>query len=194
MVSIIRRNWSLAQVVGLLTSSDCDARKVSAMVLGFIGSCNCLCDLASQLHHPDSMVWQMAEHAMWSIWLRAGNEKANAHLSCGMNHLEKRCFQHAIDEFSLAITADPKFAEAFNQRAMAYYLLEDYEQCEADCRMAVQLMPLHFGAWAGLGHCQASLGDIRGSVASYRRAYEINPHLECVKELLDELGSKLDCG
>lgn len=136
------------------------------------------------------MVWQMAEHAMWSIWLRAGNERANAHLATGMAHLEKRRFQHAINEFSMAIAADPKFAEAFNQRAMAYYLLEDYEQCQADCRTAVELMPLHFGAWAGLGHCQASLGDIEGAIKSYRRAHEINPHLDCVKELLSELESK----
>ncbi|HQY87246.1 MAG TPA: hypothetical protein PK402_01220 [Tepidisphaeraceae bacterium] len=190
MVTTIKRNWTLAEVIGLLNSPDCDARKVSALVLGLIGTCNCVRDLARQLHHDDPMVWKMAEHAMWSIWLRAGNEVANEHLTKGMAHLEKKQYQHAINEFSLAIAADPKFAEAFNQRAMAYYLLEDYEQCQADCRTAVTLMPLHFGAWAGLGHCQAGLGDIQGAILSYRKAYAINPHLECVHELLTELQSE----
>ncbi len=187
LISLVRQHWSVDHLTQLLSGPSDDARKLSALVLSLIGDDSSLHELAQQLHHPDPVVCQIAEHAMWSIWLRSGNECANSHIARGTHLLEKQDIEGAIKQFSLAIAADPKFAEAFNQRAMAYYLLERVEESMADCRTAVALAPLHFGAWAGLGHCHASLGDPRAALHAYRRAKQINPNLECVDDLLHEL-------
>jgi cytochrome c-type biogenesis protein CcmH/NrfG len=57
----------------------------------------------------------------------------------------------------------------------------------ADCQQAVERMPCHFGAWAGLGHGHAHLGQTCDAIRCYRRALQINPHLECIAEAVKEL-------
>jgi tetratricopeptide (TPR) repeat protein len=52
-------------------------------------------------------------------------------------------------------------------------------------------MPCHFGAWAGMGHGYAQLGKIRCAIDCYEKALEINPHLECARQMVEEL--KREC-
>jgi tetratricopeptide (TPR) repeat protein len=190
LIHTVQRNWTLSQVAHLLECKCDDARKLSALVLGLIGTGSCIDQLSRQLHHADPMVQQMAEHAMWSIWIRSGNEQANGHLASGMSLLEKKDVDGAIKAFSRAIAADLDFAEAYNQRAMAYYLREQFEQALADCRAAVKLCPMHFGAWAGLGHCHGALGEAGKAIECYQRARQINPQMECLDELISALETR----
>lgn len=171
----------------LLSSNHADAPKVAALALALVGGRCCIEALAKQLHHPDVVVNQMAEHALWSIWFRLGTPDANHHLCHGTLALNRRDFDHACCHFSKAVQIDPTFAEAYNQRAIAAYLQEKYESSMHDCRQTTKLMPCHFGAWSGLGHCQAHLGDVKSAIHSYERALEINPRLECVGEALNTL-------
>jgi tetratricopeptide (TPR) repeat protein len=187
VINAIRRNWTMSQVVELLDSDDCDAQKVAALVLGLLGTDSCLAALARQLRHPDRMVGQMAEHAMWSIWVRAGNDEAKCLFARGSIAFSNRDLEEALCKFGKAVQADPNFAEAYNQRAMVHYLKEDFDQSLSDCLRATHLMPLHFGAWAGAGHCHACLGKARQAIYCYERAKRINPHLECVDALINEL-------
>jgi len=192
LATVVRRNWSLVQVAGLLDGSHTDARKVAALALSLIGTDSCLDALARQLRHPDPVVAQMAEHAMWSIWFRGGTAEANAHLARGANLFAKQDVDGAVASFTKAIEAAPRFAEAYNQRAMALYLQERIEESLADCRRAVELMPVHFGAWAGMGHCHACLGERAEAVECYRQAKRINPHLACVDDLIEELSHPVE--
>ena len=96
----------------------------------------------------------------------------------------------ALGKFTLAIQADPQFAEAYNQRAMVHYLREAFQESLDDCLQATKFMPLHFGAWAGAGHCHASLGNTRQALYCYERAKRINPHLECVDAIIAWLSYK----
>ena len=63
-----------------------------------------------------------------------------------------------------------------------------------DCRRAVEHMPLHFGAWAGMGHCHAHLGRIQEAVECYRRALSINPHLDGIPQAILELEKRIAAG
>ena len=134
----------------------------------------------------------MAEHALWSIWFRCGSsEEANRELCRGTKALNHRDFDKAISHFTRATEIDPNFAEAYNQRAIAKYLQERYDESIQDCLRTVELMPCHFGAWAGLGHCHAHEGHLQEAVDSYDRALKINPHMECVGQMIRELRQKL---
>jgi len=170
-----------------LGSEHCDARKVAALALGLLGNVDCIPALAEQLGDPDPMVNQMAEHALWSIWFRCGTPAANCEIKKGLDVLSQRKFDCAVRHFSRAIEHAPDFAEAYNQRAIAHYLKEEYEESAQDCRTTVKLMPCHFGAWAGLGHCYAHMNRHEEAIASYERALEINPHLSCVRDAVMEL-------
>ncbi len=68
-------------------------------------------------------------------------------------------FDDAEAHFSRAIEIAPGFAEAFNQRSVARYLLERYEESIDDCDQAIEIMPCHFGAWMGKGHALLQLGS-----------------------------------
>lgn len=189
---LLRSRWTLEELTAFLASSEDDVRKVAALSLALVGGRCCIGAIASQLRHPDPMVNQMAEHALWSIWFRCGcSEQANHELCRGTKALNRRDFAHAISHFTRAIEADPTFAEAYNQRAIVKYLQEQYDESIQDCLRTVELMPCHFGAWAGLGHCHAHEGHLQDAIESYDRALKINPQMECVRQMVCELRKQL---
>lgn len=186
-ICTIHRHWKMSQVVDLLDTDHLDAKRVAALALSLIGTDSCLEALARQLRHPDRCLSQMAEHAMWSIWVQVGSEDAKSHFARGSTAASNRDLSGAIRHFSRAIEADPNFAEAYNQRAMMYYLQERFEASLNDCLAAAERMPMHFGAFAGAGHCHACLGNTSEAIACYEKARTIHPHMECVGELIAEL-------
>jgi tetratricopeptide (TPR) repeat protein len=187
IVRTIDQQWSASQIISLLSASEVDARKVAALCLALVGHKCALEPLRRALGDPDPTVHQMAEHAMWSIWFRAGKESANCHLLRGAMALEKRDFSGACKHFCQAIELDPDFAEPFNQRAIVNYLRENFSESIIDCRHAIDRMPCHFGAWAGKGHCHAHLGNVDEAIRCYSQALEINPGLEGIRQALKEL-------
>ena len=187
MAALIRERWDHKQIADLFTCTDCDARKVAALAYGLVGARCCLKKLVPLLKDPDPVVAQMAEHAMWSVWFRSGTPDANHRLCRGTRALSRGDTEHAIRHFTRAIELDPEFAEAYNQRAIAKFLLERYDECIDDCRKAVQLMPSHFGALAGLGHCHAHEGRLIPALRCYEKALAINPRMEDVRQTIKEL-------
>ena len=134
----------------------------------------------------------MAEHALWSIWFRLGaTPVANAALCRGARALGERDFAGAVAHFDAALAADPDFAEAYNQRAIARYLTDDFRASVADCREAVRLMPCHFGALAGMGHCYLHMDKLHHALRCYRRALDVYPHLEEVRQSVAEIERRL---
>ena len=187
LLGLLRSRWTSEQIISILSASDCDARKVASLALSLVGCRKCVEKLVAQLKDPDPMTNEMAEHALWSIWFRCGNSESNCHVARGSLALGRREFDEAMDCFTHAIEADPDFAEAYNQRAIANYLTDQFEASIADCRKATELMPCHFGAWAGMGHCYIHLGQPGRAIRCYERALKINPHLACVAESIEEL-------
>jgi tetratricopeptide (TPR) repeat protein len=187
LLCLLKTTWKPEQIASLLGCKCCDARKVAALALSLVGGKCCVPALVEQLKDPDRVVNEMAEHALWAVWFRSSTVEANHQLCRGSQALNRREFEHAIRHFDRAIAIDPKFAEAYNQRAIAHYLHEEYEESVQDCRMAVELMPAHFGAWAGLGHGYAHLGRLEEAREAYEKALAINPHLSCVREMIEEL-------
>ena len=128
LLKLLETRWSCEQITGLLLADCCDVRKVAALALALIGGQRCLKALSAQLKDPDPMVNQMCEHALWSIWFRLGTPDANHQLCRGMRALNRGDHEHALSHFDRAIELDPKFAEAYNQRAIVKYLQERYDE------------------------------------------------------------------
>ena len=187
LVHTLKTNWTHDQLTGLFKAESADARKVAAFAFGLVGKKCCVEKVATLLHDADPMVHQMAEHAMWSVWLRSGSCEANHEVARGTRALNRRDFDHALKHINRAIELDPGFAEAYNQRAIVHYLREGYEQSVADCREAVARMPCHFGAWAGMGHGCAHLGRHKEAIRGYAKALAINPRLEGIRQAIESL-------
>ena len=192
LLGLIKTRWSSEQLEQLMHSDHTDAKKVALYAVGLVGNGCCLPKLVKHLQDADPVVHEMTEHAMWSIWFRLGNSPdANHQLARGAQALERKDYEHALKHFNRALEIDPNFAEAYNQRALASYLLERYDESIEDCRRTVERMPFHFGALAGMGHCYAHLGKLREAIDSYRKALEIHPHMECLREAIPELEARL---
>lgn len=193
LLDLLKSHWKPEQIQQLMRSEHTDAKKVALLAVGLVGSACCVPELANHLKDADPVVHEMTEHALWSIWFRLGNSpEANHELARGAQALERKDFEHAIDHFNRAVELDPSFAEPYNQRAVAAYLMERYEASIADCQRTIERMPVHFGALAGMGHCYAHLGKLREAIETYERALAIHPHLECLREAIPELRARLE--
>ena len=185
---LLKSRFTKEQVTALFECDNPDARKVAALAFGLIGCKAGMCRLADLLKDPDPMVNQMAEHAMWTIWFRSGaSDEANRELCRGTKAMNRRDFDEALAHFDRAIAADPNFAEAYNQRAILHYLRENFDECIGDCKAAVERMPHHFGAWAGMGHCYAHLGLLKDACRCYEKVLSIHPSFGGVPQVLEEL-------
>jgi tetratricopeptide (TPR) repeat protein len=192
LTDLLHQRYSKEQVKGILSGNHCDAKKVATLALGLIGGKCCVDVLARQLGDCDPVVNQVAEHSLWSIWFRCGTKEANHELCRGSKALNRRDLERAIEHFTRAIQIDPTFAEAYNQRAVAKYLGEQFDASIEDCKATIERMPCHFGAWAGLGHCHAHLGRLDDALKCYERALSINPHLDGVQQAICELRNQLE--
>lgn len=185
------KRWSCPQIVTLLSNKSSDVRKVAALALSAIGDKSAVQPLAVALHDADPMVSQMAEHALWAVWFRLGSCRAVNLVKCGNTHMHHGNYECAIEKFTCAIQEDDTFAEAHNQRAIAYYLSERFAESIADCRAALERMPQHFGAMAGMGHCHAHMGQWREAKRCYRLALAIHPGLEGIQASLAQIDQLL---
>lgn len=190
LLAFLKSRWTGPQIISMLKCDHEDARKVAALCLSLVGTNCCVGEISKCLRDPDPMVNHLAEHALWNIWFRAGTPEANHQIARGAQALGRKDFHHAISHFNRAIQLVPDFAEAYNQRALATHLLEEYEESLKDSKQAVKLMPCHFGAWAGMGHNYAHLGDVRRAIDAYEKALEINPHMQAVREGIAELRAR----
>ncbi len=187
LVSTVRSRWSGEQVRALVHCKDHEALKCALLALAWVGGRKCSEQVLTQLGNEDPLISELAEHALWTIWFRSGCDGANEQLAMGVRALGDKRLEAAVEHFNKAIAMKPDFAEAFNQRAITYYLSEEWHKSLADCQRAAELMPCHFGAWAGQGHCYAHLGQLPEAIASYQKALAIHPRLDCVKTAMEEL-------
>lgn len=168
----------------LLTSSDARTRQGAVLVLGLLGTMDSNKPLAQRLHDDDRAVQQFAADALWALWFRAGGAKNNQELQRLMQLRDRR---KALAGLDALIRRARDYAEAYNQRAILYFRLGDFEKSAADCAKVVKLNPQHFGAYAGLGQCYLNLEKPHAALKAFRRALEINPSMGNVEDAIRAL-------
>lgn len=181
---LILQNWPTAELCTFASSRDIELATLAIDALALCGDKSAITKLQCLLRKPRPDIHRRAENALWSIWFRSGSPQAVSHLKCGSKHLEYENYPTAVNQFSLAFDADPTFSEALNQRAIAYYLLGRYREAIDDCLQVVTLMPSHFGALAGMGHCHAQQGQFQAAHCAYCRALAIYPYMDGVRQSL----------
>lgn len=186
----LRRRWQPADIQPLLENEDPDVRAAAASALGLIGDLLVTPALNTALRDRELTVNQAAENALWSIWFRSGNAGSATPFQQGMMHLAAEQYQRAVTCFEQACTLDPTFAEAYNQCAIAHYLLGQWDQAITHCQRTIERIPAHFGAILGMGHCHAQKGDIDQAFACYRHALQINPHMPAIAAAICDLQHK----
>ena len=107
-------------------------------------------------------------------------EQASALMGQGLHQL-------ALPMLTYLVQSAPDWAEAWNKRATAFYLVGQHDLSLADIDRVLALEPRHFGALAGMALIHIARGDYREALAAYRRALAVNPFLKERFELIPAL-------
>jgi tetratricopeptide (TPR) repeat protein len=183
----VQARYSEATLRRLVSSSDVRARRGAVSALGLIGDFGSNRVLGPTLADEDPVVRQLAVQALWSVWFRAGTDEQNATLRLVVELNNRGLTREAQRQATRLIAEAPNFAEAYNQRAIASFVLGEFVESAADCNRALELNPYHFGALGGLGQCYLRLGRPDLALETYRRSLAIQPHDEGLKRLIEAL-------
>jgi tetratricopeptide (TPR) repeat protein len=174
-----------------LKSPDPSARREAVLELGKVGRMADADALLDALYDDDEGVRGLAEAAVWQVWSRSGDARADALLKSGIGHMEQGQMGAAVEDFTRVIEMHPEFAEGWNKRATAYFLMGDLEQSLRDCDEVMRRNPNHFGALSGYGLIHVQRGDLERALEYFERALEINPNLHGVQQTIELILYKL---
>lgn len=184
----VESRYHEATLERLLNAPLADTRQAAVLALGMIGSIRVNAPLAKCLHDEDPLVRQLAAESLWSIWQRGDSAENNRELQRVVQLTSiNRPSDEVLAGFENLIRKAPRFAEAFNQRAIFHFQRGDYTKAINDCEKALRLNPYHFGAACGMGQCFMKQKKLRAALRIYRRAHRINPGLETVREAIESL-------
>ena len=128
------------------------------------------------------------EQKIWEIWTtHPTDEKLTQELLKGSNLMQGDTISESIKIFSKLIESDPSWAEAWNKRATALYLIGDYEGSQKDIDKVLELEDRHFGALAGQGLVNIKLENYEKAIESYKRAQEIYPAMQSPKIMIEQI-------
>jgi formylglycine-generating enzyme required for sulfatase activity/Tfp pilus assembly protein PilF len=81
----------------------------------------------------------------------------------------------ALEHFSMAIALDPQMALAYQDRAVTYINLQEYEKAIQDLNVAIELEPDHAASYNNRGHAYHKLGKDEKAIADFDKSLELAP-------------------
>lgn len=176
--------YTEATLAGLIDAGSTQSRRAAVLALGLVGSYATNATVARALRDSDPVVRDLAYGALWAIWFRADTPENNESLRQIRTCNSRQQFEEAVELATHLILKTPKFAEAYNQRAIAYFLQGRFSESAADCQRTLELNPYHFGALGGLTQCQVELDQKREAIQSLRRALRLQPYEKGIRDSL----------
>lgn len=177
----------------LEVSPYASARRGAVLALGVTGTFDgCNATLGRALRDDDAVVRTMAERALWVVWFRADTSDNNHDLEEVRALVSAGALDEAVERAGRLITRSPKFAEAYNQRAIAYYKQRRFAESAEDCIRTLTLNPVHVGALSGLAQCQVELNQPREALKTLRRSLKLQPYSEGLNEHIRMLEARLE--
>jgi tetratricopeptide (TPR) repeat protein len=141
---------------------------------------------------PDDVSARHVEARIWAIWLQTPSDTVALLMSRSKAAMDAHQADIALKLLDAVVKLRPDYVEAWNRRATLYYLQNDYARSLADIQQVLIREPRHFGALAGLGMIMQDLGEDKRALDAFRKALEVNPHLEKVPELVKSLSEKVE--
>ena len=131
------------------------------------------------------------DQRIWLLWLHSEDKAVNRLLAQGVIAMQRGALDRAPDRFDEIVERAPDFAEGWNKRATVLYMMGRHRDSVADVQQVLNLEPRHYGALSGLGMILVAIGQEEDALEWLRRALELNPYLDGIRLLADELGERL---
>jgi tetratricopeptide (TPR) repeat protein len=141
---------------------------------------------------PDAESAKHIENRIWALWIASGSDTANLLMTRVKTAVDGKDLDLAVKLLDAIIEIRPTYVEAWNRRATIFYMQKNYSRSMADIRQVLALEPRHFGAISGLGMILHEFGDDKRALDAFRRAVQINPHLQKIPDLIKSLTEKVE--
>lgn len=141
---------------------------------------------------PTSQIAKEIEKRIDATHLVTDSDTLNLLMIRARTTMEAREFETALALLDSLIEVNPRYTEAWAQRATLHFVRKDFYRSLADLRVVLAQEPRHYQALAGLGVILQDLGEDKRALEAFRRALEVNPHLENVPELVRRLKLKVE--
>lgn len=147
--------------------------------------------LLQNLKSDDLLTRDRATQELWRRWFGQKGTMGLQLLQRSQRLQNMGQLDDAESVLSQVIRSMPDFAEAWNRRAVLYFIQDSHRKAIVDCQRALVLNPFHFGALHGMGLCHLKLSEYREANQIFRQALEIQPYsvenqrmiLECAAHL-----------
>lgn len=183
---------SRGEALAALTSAEAATRAQAIVWLANLGTMADAPLLEARLRDESPFVRAFAEQGLWLLWGRSGRPEIDRVMARGVQAMQDGHREaEAIALFTEVIESNPAFAEGWNKRATAYFLVGEYDKSIADCDEVLKRNPHHFGALSGLGEIYLRLAKPEQALQWFRRALEVNPNLLGVEMRIKQLEEQL---
>jgi tetratricopeptide (TPR) repeat protein len=141
---------------------------------------------------PDPDSAKQVENRIWALWTASGSDTANLLMGRTKSAIDGNDLDLALQLLDAIIKIRPDYVEAWNRRATIHYMRKEFGEALLDIRQVLVREPRHFGALSGLGMILQEFGDEKNALVVFRRAIEINPHMQKIPDLVKSLSEKVD--
>ncbi len=117
------------------------------------------------------------------------NEQAVEHWKKGNANFEASKMEEAVAEYTEALKIDPKYADAYFNRALAYRINQDYESAKKDLETVIKLQPKSWDAPMLIGDILEANNDFIGARSWYEKALSNNPEYKEARSRLESIDS-----
>ena len=124
---------------------------------------------------------------IWRIWHEIDDPKITRAFETGVQMMNLGFHSRAIDYFDKVIFEMPNFAEAWNKRATAHFMMGNFDLSMRDISKTLELEPRHFGALDGMGLIFIHLNQPEKAIDIYDKMLEIFPNSDSTKMKKDRI-------
>jgi tetratricopeptide (TPR) repeat protein len=141
---------------------------------------------------PDPASAKHVEGRIWALWTQTSSDTTMLLMTRAKTAIEKKQPEVALKLLDKVVKLRPEYVEGWHRRATLHYLQNEYAKSLSDMREVLKREPRHFGALVGLGMIMQEVGDDKRALDAFRKALEINPHLEKLPDTVKTLTEKVE--
>lgn len=125
------------------------------------------------------------EREIWRIWTDPTDTDLRGKMDKAIESIEQKDYAKSIILLDDIIDKHPKYAEAWNQRALVHFQLENFDESLSDIAATLKLEPRHFGALSGRGIIHYERGEKKLAEQAILRAMRYHPYVRSRSLLMD---------
>lgn len=130
--------------------------------------------------------------AIERLWLYSGSDTIDVLMERVLKAVGEQRLDLAEKLSEAIVGMAPRFAEAWNRRALVAYLRDDYAAALYALRRALALEPNHFKALDGIAHIMRETGEKKAALDAYRKLLDVHPQWSGAGEAVEELKREIE--